>query len=155
MTEGLTAAAAPDAVVHRIETRFGAFDVDDRSLLVFAEGLPGFEQTRKFVLLSSPELAPLHLLHHVEGPAASFLAVDPRIVLPSYRAVLNAADRARLGSDPDDSLVWLALVTMDAGHGPSVNLRAPIVINPARMLGFQVMPHNSLYPLRHPLALPE
>ena len=53
------------------------------------------------------------------------------------------------------SSLWLALVTMDAGQGPSVNLRAPIVVNPARMLGFQDMPHNSLYPLRHPLALAE
>jgi flagellar assembly factor FliW len=44
---------------------------------------------------------------------------------------------------------------MDNGQGPSVNLRAPIVVNPARMLGFQVMPHNSLYPLRQPLALAE
>jgi len=39
-----------------------------------------------------------------------------------------------------------------AGQGPSVNLRAPVVINPARMVGCQVMPHDSLYPLRHPLA---
>jgi flagellar assembly factor FliW len=139
----------------QIETRFGTFPVDEGSVIEFAEGLPGFEQTRRFVLLSSPELAPLHLLHHVDGPAASFLAVDPRLVLPSYRTVLGAGDRVRLGVTDDGSMLWLALVTMDAGHGPSVNLRAPIVINPARMLGFQVMPHNSLYPLRQPLALAE
>ena len=141
--------------LRNVETAFGIFAVDDRSVIEFAEGLPGFEQTRRFVLLSSPELAPLHLLHHVEGPAASFLAVDPRIVLPSYRTVLGANDRARLGAGDDSALLWLALVTMDAGQGPSVNLRAPIVVNPARMLGFQVMPHESLYPLRHPLALAE
>ena len=91
----------------------------------------------------------------MDGPAASFLAVDPRVVLPAYRAELGAADRLRLGAAEDQQLLWLALVTMDAGQGPSVNLRAPIVVNPARMLGCQVMPHNSLYPLRHPLALPE
>src|SRR6185503_20098589 len=61
-----------------IETRFGRFRVDERSVLHFAEGLPGFEQNRRFVLLSSDELAPMHLLHAVDGPDASFLAVDPR-----------------------------------------------------------------------------
>ena len=71
-----------------------------------------------------------------------------------YRTV-PAPRRARLGAGDDSALLWLALVTMDAGQGPSVNLRAPIVVNPARMLGFQVMPHESLYPLRHPLALAE
>ena len=155
----MTSAPTPttDAALEprQVDTPFGTFAVDDRSVIEFAEGLPGFEQTRKFVLLSSPELAPLHLLHHVEGPAASFLAVDPRVVLPSYRAVLATSDRARLGAGDDASLLWLALVTMDAGGGPSVNLRAPIVVNPARMLGFQMMPHNNLYPLRHPLALAE
>ena len=155
MTAAPTASPETATDVRQVETAFGTFAVDGHSVIEFAEGLPGFEQTRRFVLLSSPELAPLHLLHHVEGPAASFLAVDPRIVLPSYRTELAASDRARLGAGDDASLLWLALVTMNAGQGPSVNLRAPIVVNPARMLGFQVMPHNSLYPLRHPLALAE
>lgn len=137
----------------QIQTSFGTFAIDLRDVVHFADGLPGFEQNRRFVLLSSPELAPLHVLHHVDGPAASFLAVDPRVVLRDYRTVLSATDRIRLGDADDTSLLWLALVTMDAGPGPSVNLRAPIVINPARMVGFQVMPHNSLYPLRHPLAV--
>ena len=35
---------------------------------------------------------------------------------------------------------------------PTVNLRAPIVINPQTMVGYQLMPSNSLYPLRHPLG---
>jgi flagellar assembly factor FliW len=152
MTEGLTAAAAPEAVVHHIETRFGMFEVDDKSLIVFGEGLPGFEQNRRFVLLSSDELAPLHVLHAVDGQAASFLAVDPRTVLPTYRTVLSAGDTLKLGATDETPLVWLALVTVDPEKGPSVNLRAPIVINPARMVGFQVMPHNSLYPLRQPLG---
>ena len=150
---GLPQAAEPPCATRRIDTAFGTFDVDGRSVIQFADGLPGFEQTRRFVLLSSPELAPLRLLHNVEGPAASFLAVDPRIVLPDYRAVLAGNDRARLGADEETALLWLALVTVDGAQGASVNLRAPIVINPGRMIGFQIMPHNSLYPLRHPLAV--
>jgi flagellar assembly factor FliW len=147
------ASSATDLAPRQLETPFGVFTVNVRDVVHFADGLPGFEQNRKFVLLSSPELAPLHVLHHVDGPAASFLAVDPRIVLADYRTVLSATDRIRLGGGDDRALLWLALVTMDAGQGPSVNLRAPIVINPTCMLGFQVMPHNSLYPLRHPLAV--
>lgn len=146
------ATATEPPAVRWIETRFGRFPVDERSVLHFSEGLPGFEQNRRFVLLSSDELAPLHLLHAVDGPDASFLAVDPRVVLPSYRTVLAIGDRLKLGADDEAPLLWLALVTVDPERGPSVNLRAPIVINPSRMAGCQVMPHNSLYPLRHPLG---
>jgi flagellar assembly factor FliW len=33
----------------------------------------------------------------------------------------------------------------------TVNLRAPIVINPEQMLGQQVIPYQCIYPLRHVL----
>jgi flagellar assembly factor FliW len=140
------------AIKRRIETQFGSFDVAEEDIVHFAEGLPGFEQCHRFVVLSSPSIEPLHCLHSIEGPGASFLAVDPRGVLPNYRSELSEADRVKLKARADAPLVWLALVTVDETHGPSVNLRAPVVINPARMIGYQVMPHNSLYPLRHPLS---
>jgi flagellar assembly factor FliW len=46
--------------------------------------------------------------------------------------------------------VWLAIVTVN-DDGLYANLRAPVVINPARMLGFQLVPSDSVYPLRQPL----
>ncbi len=147
------AASVPlESPTRRVVTSMGAFDVSDSDIIVFSEGLPGFEQCRRFVLISAPDLAPLSCLHAIDGPSASFLAVDPRVVLPSYRCQLGEADRARLGATGDSPFLWLALVTVDASHGASVNLRAPIVVNPSRMCGFQIMPHDSLYPLRHPLT---
>jgi len=152
MTE-MPSSVESSAIPRQVETRFGVFTVEEGSVIHFPDGVPGFEQNRRFVLLSSPKLAPLHVLHHLEGPPASFLAVDPRVVLPDYRAVLEASDRERLGASDDAPLVWLALVTVDEAQGPSVNLRAPIVVNAARMVGCQVLPHNGLYPLRHPIAM--
>ena len=83
-------------------------------------------------------------------PSPSFLVVDPRRVLPDYRARLNQSDLTRLGGTDETSLVWLAIVTV-ADDGLFANLRAPVVINPARMLGFQLVPSDSVYPLRQPL----
>jgi flagellar assembly factor FliW len=135
----------------RVTTRFGEFDADPRDMLSFPEGLPGFEQCRRFVLLSSLPMAPLQCLHAVDGPAATFLAIDPRLVLDNYRCTLTPADRLRLGATENTPLVWLALIVVTDEGEATVNLRAPIVINPSRMVGFQVVPSNSLYPLRHPL----
>ncbi|HEY7789426.1 MAG TPA: flagellar assembly protein FliW [Vicinamibacterales bacterium] len=137
----------------RVETRFGGFDVDPRDVLTFPEGLPGFERCRHFIVLSDLSGGPLYCLHAMDGGDASFLAVDPRLVLPSYRCELGAVDRQRLQTKEGNSLLWLALVTMDGEQEGTINLRAPIVINPTGMTGFQVMPHNTLYPLRHPLRL--
>jgi flagellar assembly factor FliW len=147
----IPAAVAADTTRRRLETSVGTFEVADTDTIVFPDGLPGFEACRRFVILSSPDIAPLHCLHAVDGQAASFLGIDPRVVLPAYRCVLGEADRVKLGVAGEAPLLWLALVTVDQDQAPSVNLRAPIVVNPARMVGCQVMPHDSLYPLRHPL----
>jgi flagellar assembly factor FliW len=137
----------------RVKTRFGEFDADARDVLNFPDGLPGFEQCHRFVVLSSMTMAPLQCLHAVDGPSATFLAVDPRLVLAKYRCVLGPGDLARLGADDKALLLWLALVAVDEGGEATVNLRAPVVVKPSRMTGFQVVPSNSLYPLRYPLTV--
>jgi flagellar assembly factor FliW len=135
----------------RVQTRFGEFESDPRNVLYFPVGIPGFEQCRRFVVLSSIDMAPVQCLHAVDGPPASFLVVDPRIALPDYRCVLSGPDKERLGVTDEVPLLWLAVVTVQDDGRTSANLRAPIVINPARMIGFQVMPYDSLYPVRFPL----
>jgi flagellar assembly factor FliW len=141
----------PGAGRLRVQTRFGEFEADARNVLQFPVGLPGFEQCHGFVVLSSTTMAPVQCLHAVDGPAASFLVVDPRLVLPDYRCILSGPDKDRLGAVDDMPLLWLAIVTIQEDQRASVNLRAPIVVNPERMLGFQVVPYDSLYPVKYPL----
>ncbi len=119
-------------------------------VVTFASGLPGFEACRGFVLLAAQH-GGLQYLTSVEGPPASFLVVDPRRVQPGYRCQLSDADRHALKGSNDEDLLWLSLVTVEPDGTVAVNLRAPIVINPAAMLGQQVIPYESLYPLRHVL----
>jgi hypothetical protein len=99
-----------------------------------------------------PSFAPMQLPARGGRAGRVVPRVDPRSCCPvSLRA---EPDRpASLGaSETDGAVVALAIVSFDDVGPAFANLRAPIVINPERMLGYQVMPHNSLYPLRHPLA---
>ncbi|HEU4691848.1 MAG TPA: flagellar assembly protein FliW [Vicinamibacterales bacterium] len=119
--------------------------------VTFPDGIPGFEACRHWVVMAAEAATPLRRLHAIDGTEASFLAIDPRSVLEGYRCELSAADRLRLGAREDEPLLWLALVMMEPSGALTVNLRAPIVINPRTMTGQQVLPHNCLYPLRHVL----
>ena len=148
MTSAEVKRREPGPSTSRVET----LGIDARDVVAFPEGLPGFEACRGFVVLASESTAPLQSLMATEGPDASFLALDPKVVLPEYRYQLSEADLARLHATPDVPLLWLALVAVDADGAVTVNLRAPIVINPASMVGYQLMPHDCLYPLRFLLA---
>lgn len=126
-----------------------------RDVIRFANGLPGFEACRGFLLMASEALGPLQCLKAIEGPAASFLVIDPRRVLADYRCDLSASDRHRLGvadSANTDGLLWLVLVTIELDGTITANLRAPVVINPERMVGQQVVPYQCIYPIRHVIA---
>jgi len=120
--------------------------------VTFPDGIPGFESCRRFVIMAAEGATRLRRLHAVDGIGASFLAIDPRLVLEGYRCELSPADRRRLGATDDEPLLWLALVMMEDSGALTVNLRAPIVINPRTMTGQQVLPHECLYPVRHVLV---
>jgi flagellar assembly factor FliW len=120
--------------------------------VTFPDGIPGFESCHSWVVMAAEDATPLRRLHAIDGPEASFLAIDPRVVLEGYRCDLSASDLRRLGASENEPLLWLALVMMEPGGALTVNLRAPIVINPRTMTGQQVLPHNCLYPLRHVLV---
>jgi flagellar assembly factor FliW len=121
----------------------------------FPDGIPGFEACRRFVLLASETFAPLQRIDAVEGPSASFLCIDPRLVVPGYQCALGPGDVKRLDVSDPSGLVWLSLVTVEVDGTVVANLRAPIVINPDRMLGRQVLPNDSSYPIRHVMVRPE
>lgn len=123
--------------------------VDPGAVISFPDGLPGFEACRSFVLITSRELEPLRQLRAVSGPDASFIGIDPKRVLPTYRCELNEFDLERLGARAGSPLLWLAIIAIEADGTATANLRAPVVINPETMIGYQVMPHRCLYALRH------
>ena len=148
-----SAHATNDAPRRRIETNVGTFDVAAADTIrlsrrpAWIRALPPVR--RDFVRR--------HCATELPARHRGTVRVVSRGGSPRRHArvslLLGDSDRLKLGATDDAApLLWLALVTVDAGQGPSVNLRAPVVINPARMVGCQVMPHDSLYPLRHPLA---
>jgi flagellar assembly factor FliW len=127
----------------------GGVEIGQDAVITFPDGLPGFESCRSFVLLSAPEMEPLQQLRSVSGPEATFIGIDPKRLLPSYRCELSDFDRDRLGATDDSVLLWLAIIAIEPDGTATANLRAPIVVNPATMIGHQVMPHRCLYALRH------
>lgn len=134
-----------------IETPFGTFDGRPRDIVTLVEGLPGFEECRRFLLLSSPALEPLTCLQGLDASKPSFLVVDPRFVDPDYSCRLDDLQRRRLDATLDSPLLWLVIVRV-ADSGSTVNLRAPLVVNPERMRGLQLLAGHDEYDTNHPLG---
>lgn len=153
MTQPLAPSCQPDPAGD-LEADSPGLAPRSEDVLAFPDGMPGFESCRRFVVIAYGDAQPFQCLQGLDAPCPAFLTIDPTLVLKRYRRILSPADRVRLDVSDEDTLLWLAIVTLSPDETASVvNLRAPIVINPRVMIGFQVMPHHSLYPVRHPLSL--
>lgn len=128
-----------------IETRFGTFTARSRDIVTLADGLPGFESCRRFFLLTSPAIQPLTCLQGLDAAQPAFLAIDPRFVDATYRCQLDDLQMHRLGASPTSPLLWLAIVRVSEDGGSTVNLRAPLVIDPVRMRGVQLLSGHDEY----------
>jgi flagellar assembly factor FliW len=124
----------------------------DKLVVEFPSGIPGFESHRRFVLIASADLSPLGCLKAVGGSDVSFLVMDPRLLFFNYDLTLSEFERARIGAGADDPLLWLTIVTVTEKEA-TANLRAPVVINPAKMIGCQVIRENDRYPVQFVISL--
>jgi flagellar assembly factor FliW len=117
---------------------FGTLTVPRHDIIAFPEGLPGFESFRRFTLLPT-SAAGLYWLQSVEEPALAFLVVESRRIAP-------AAWPEQPGA--------LAIVTLPAGPGPATaNLQAPILVDPVRITGRQVIAPESAWGTTHAFDL--
>lgn len=120
--------------------------------ITFVDGLPGFEICRRYLIVASPALDPFTLVHGIGDDAPAFLAIDPRQVVDGYCCDLTAIERGKLEAEPGVALLWLAIVNGAGAGKPTVNLRAPIVINPGTMRGLQLLGGDPGYSIDHPLG---
>ncbi|MGC3967099.1 MAG: flagellar assembly protein FliW [Pirellulales bacterium] len=131
-------------------TRFGTLDVSAEDLLNFPAGLLGLEECRQWVLLADEADEALGWLQATARPELALAVVSPRRFVPDYRFRTFRGELSSLDlQSPADAQV---LVTVARHDGElTLNLRAPIVINPSARLGKQVAT-NDEHPLQYAIS---
>ena len=137
-------------------TRFGVIDVDPARIITFPRGFIGFPDWKRFVLLPHREDSPFWFLQSVDEPALALVVMDPREIVPDYVARVPAGQLTDVAIESEEDVeraVVLALVTLRGGpSGATANLKAPLIVNPIRRLGIQVILEGSPYAIRHPIV---
>jgi flagellar assembly factor FliW len=121
------------------------------SILYFVHGLPGFNELRRWELVEHGDARPFLWLRAVERPQVALLVADPQQLVLDYRPEIPAGVWSRLGDGSEARSLRFVVVSL-SGAGASVNLRAPLVIDPQTMRGEQVILDESDWPARYDLA---
>ncbi len=135
---------------------FGLLDYSEEAVVEFPAGLPAFEDQRRFVVIERPDLVPLVFLQSLDRPELALPALPVSAVVPGYRLDIPEEDRTLLGLAGDvgtglADLVCLGVVSIPRSGPATVNLMAPVVVNPARRRAVQVIQTNAPYSYEHPL----
>ena len=134
-------------------TRFGPLEVPDEGVLSFPEGLIGFEACTRFAVVGRQEGRPVWWLQSLDAPEVAFILTDPATVVPQYAPTLQPSDLEELGlASADQAEVHVMLVVPRDPKEITANLLGPLVINPGKRLGKQVVLHNSGYSPAHRLV---
>lgn len=135
---------------------FGRVEYAEHLAIEFPEGLPAFEQERRFLPIERAAAAPFVFLQSLQRPGLAFLTLPVSVLQPDYALELGPEERARLALDPATELeigrniVCLAIITVLEDRA-TANLLAPVVINPAARRAIQFVQTGSGYRLDHPL----
>ncbi len=114
----------------------------------FPEGIPAFEEARRFSLLSTDEIKPFLYLKSLDVDGLGFVCIDPFMIYSGYLARISAADMIKLELRDASEAIVLSFVTVQQNpQENTANLLAPIIINLRNRRGRQVILDK--YPVRY------
>ena len=132
-------------------TRFGLLSVQSQDEIVFAQGLIGLEDCRRWVMLTDSANPALGWLQNLEQGHIAVGVVSPRRFVPDYQLRVDRTDLRTLGLTTIRDAEVVVIASRQEG-GITLNLRAPLVINVENRLGCQVIAKDE-HPVQYPLNL--
>lgn len=127
----------------KVETYlFGAVEVDPAKVITFPEGLSGFEDSKRFMLVhEAVEGEPAsYTLQSLDDPNLALQIADPTGFGFHYELALGDAEAATLQHPAlEDVVVMIALFKPEVEGAPKIgaNFRAPLIINTRARIGIQ------------------
>ena len=114
--------------------------LDETVIFQFADGIPAFEESKRFILVVNENIKPFLYLKSLDIEGLGFVCIDPFMICREYSIRIPAKDQSNLSlNDPAMAFV-LSLVTVEKDpRETTANLLAPIIVNMENMQGRQVI----------------
>jgi flagellar assembly factor FliW len=122
----------------------------EEQVIRFPAGLPGFENARRFIIMSVPEHQPFHWMECVdEGNNIRFAIINPLSFRPEYQPKIKKEELASLNiQEPKELLLYVIVTLRTPLMESTANLMGPLFINIREKTGKQIIIENDAYSLR-------
>lgn len=133
-------------------TRFGQVEIKNEDILTFAEGLLGFADLKKFVLLDDPSDEIFAWLQSCDASAIAFPLLEPEIFSDTYNVTMSKSDMEALKVKEQKDAHYFSIITIPEDPTQmTANMKAPIVINMKEKLARQCVLQDNNLAIREPI----
>jgi len=121
-------------------------EVEQKDILHFQNGIPGFIEEKSFILLKLDAESPFYILQSTETAELGFVIVNPFQFFKTYEFVLSDNEKAQLKLESEqDVAVYTILNVKDPFEHSTANLQAPIVLNTKNNEAKQIILNDPRY----------
>ena len=133
-------------------TRFGQVEIKNEDILTFTEGLLGFADLKKFVLLDDPSDEIFAWLQSCDAGAIAFPLLEPEIFSDNYNVTMSKSDMEALKVKEQKDAHYFSIITIPEDPTQmTANMKAPIVINMKEKLARQCVLQDNNLAIREPI----
>lgn len=131
-------------------SRFGDIEVDEADIISLPEGLVGFPELNRYVLLDHDTDSPFKWLQSVDDGSMAFVVISPLTFRPDYTVEVTEEEIKVLQLDDPDQAVISVIVTIPVDPKKmSANLKAPLIFNLENRLGKQLILRDPQFQTKH------
>jgi len=129
-------------------------EVTEDRILHFDDGIPGYPDSRRFMVADMAEGSAFQLLQSLDDPDVAIIVTIPWLFFPDYDFELSELEQQELEITSVEETVVFSAVTLDAeANRVYLNLLGPFIVNATTRKGRQVVLVDSDLPVRAPVEL--
>lgn len=135
-------------------SRFGEIEFTDDVVMLFPEGVLGFPESRRYILLEhDADGSPFKWLQSLDNPDLAFIVLDPYQIVSDYRFEIDMDTERIIGTDLPSCCALMAISTIPYNEPlkMTANLKAPLVVNVQTRRGRQVVLSTNYYQINAPV----
>ncbi len=134
---------------------FGEIEVDESKFLIFEDGILGFPDLKRFMLIHDEESSGDNLIswmQSIDEPGFAMPVIDPLRVCEDYNPEVEDELLKSLGDIMEEELLVLTTVTVTSEiEKMTSNLKAPFIINAKNLKACQIILDDDKYLIKYPI----
>lgn len=118
-------------------TRFGELSVPEEKIITFKDGIPGFPNAKRYILLDYKD-SNLKWLQSIDDPDLAFIVTEALNIEPTFEVKLDKSVIDYLEITDEKNVAVLLILRTQDGRVVA-NFNGPLILNAEKMLGVQVI----------------